>query len=273
MHQSDWLDRRPWLVYVLPLVVFLLLTSVEPAAPPTDEATGPAAAAEAGRASAGAGPSEPAPSDRRAPGFSIPYAAYPVVYAIKIVLTLGTVVLVAPGYRRHPFSISRSAWVFGIVGAALWIGLCRLDLERTIIQPWLDRLGLDWLIAQGRRAAYNPFERLADRPSLAAAFLAVRFVGLVAVVPLVEEFLMRFVQRADWWDVPFGRLTPLAAVVGTAAPVLMHPAELLAAAVWFSWITWLMARTRNIWDCVAAHATTNLLLGVYVGARGEWRLM
>ncbi len=28
----------------------------------------------------------------------------------------------------------------------------------------------------------------------------------------------------------------------------MHPAELLAAAVWFTLITWLMFKTKNIWD-------------------------
>jgi hypothetical protein len=54
--------------------------------------------------------------------------------------------------------------------------------------------------------------------------------------------------------------------------MMMHPAELLAALVWFSLITWLMVRTKNIWDCVAAHAVTNLLLGMYVVARGAWHL-
>jgi hypothetical protein len=34
----------------------------------------------------------------------------------------------------------------------------------------------------------------------------------------------------------------------------------LAAAVWLSLDTWLMVRTRKIWDCVAAHAVTNLLV-------------
>jgi hypothetical protein len=59
-------------------------------------------------------------------------------------------------------------------------------------------------------------------------------------------------------------------VAGTLVPVLMHPAELFAAAVWFSMITWLMAQTKNIWDCVAAHAVTNLCLGVWVLASGDW---
>ena len=38
-------------------------------------------------------------------------------------------------------------------------------------------------------------------------------------------------------------------------------------------VTWLMVRTRNIWDCVVAHAITNLLLGIYVVSTGEWQLM
>jgi membrane protease YdiL (CAAX protease family) len=38
-------------------------------------------------------------------------------------------------------------------------------------------------------------------------------------------------------------------------------------------VTWLMVRTRNIWDCVVAHALTNLILGIYVVTTGTWRLM
>jgi membrane protease YdiL (CAAX protease family) len=60
--------------------------------------------------------------------------------------------------------------------------------------------------------------------------------------------------------------------VGTAVPMLMHPGELLAAFVWFSLVTWLMVRTKNIWDCVAAHAVTNLLLGIYVVTQHQWQL-
>ena len=71
---------------------------------------------------------------------------------------------------------------------------------------------------------------------------------------------------------PFGQVTPLAVVVGTAVPMLMHPGELLAAFVWFSLVTWLMVRTKNIWDCVAAHAMTNLLLGIYVVTQHQWQL-
>jgi CAAX prenyl protease-like protein len=106
--------------------------------------------------------------------------------------------------------------------------------------------------------------------------LAIRFIGLVLIVPIIEEFflrgfLMRYVMGGNWWQIPFGQVNGAAIAIGTAFPVLYHP-EKLAALVWFSLITWLMIRTRNIWDCVAAHAITNFALGIYVVTQGEWRL-
>ena len=112
---------------------------------------------------------------------------------------------------------------------------------------------------------------------LAYVFLAIRFLGLALIVPIIEEFflrgfLMRFATQEKWWEVPFGTASRTALIVGTAVPMLMHPAELFAAAVWFSLVTWLMLRTKNIWDCVAAHAVTNLLLGIYVVTQHQWQL-
>jgi membrane protease YdiL (CAAX protease family) len=63
-----------------------------------------------------------------------------------------------------------------------------------------------------------------------------------------------------------------ALIAGTVVPILLHPAEALAAAAWFSMIHWLYLRTKNIWDCVIAHAVTNLLLGVYVLKYEQWWL-
>jgi membrane protease YdiL (CAAX protease family) len=73
--------------------------------------------------------------------------------------------------------------------------------------------------------------------------------------------------------IPFGVTTNMALAVGTLLPVLMHPAEIFAAAVWFSLVTWLMLKTRSIWDCILAHAVTNLLIGLWVLYSGDWFLM
>jgi membrane protease YdiL (CAAX protease family) len=223
---------------------------------------------------------DPAPeaAGGKAIGLAIPYSAYPWLYAAKIALTIAAVLFVWPGYRQFPLRLTPLAIVVGVVGGPLWIGLCALNWEHVYLLPVLERCGLGSLIGGADRPAFNPFVQLADQPGWAWTFLAVRFLGLVAVVPLVEEFflrgfLMRFVMEHDWWKVPFGKADKLAILLGTAVPMLTHPGELLAAAVWFSMITWLMLKTRSIWDCVVAHAATNLILGLYVVLSGAWRLM
>ena len=255
MNQTHWrttlLDQQRWIIYLVPFFVFMLAGSLEP----TPEAPGGDAI-----------------------GLAIPYAYYPWLYAAKIVLTIAAVIFVLPGSREFPFRISWLAVAVGVVGAPLWIGVCLLDWEHVYLLPLLEQVGLGGIIGAGDRAAFNPFEQLAGRPAAAWTFLAVRFLGLAAVVPVIEEFflrgfVMRFFMDRQWWDIPFGKADRLAIVLGTAVPMMMHPGELLAALVWFSMITWLMLRTRNIWDCVAAHALTNLILGIYVVATGTWRLM
>jgi hypothetical protein len=134
------------------------------------------------------------------------------------------------------------------------------------------------LLGYAGRPAYNPLAQLAATPGWAWAFLAVRFFGLVAVVPVIEEFFLRgflmpLVVDQEWWKAPFGKVNGLAVAVSIVAPMLWHqPAEFLAAAAWFGMITWLMVRTRNPWDCVLAHAVTNLLLGIYVLCFSQWAL-
>jgi CAAX prenyl protease-like protein len=249
--------RYPWLTFILPFVVYMVVGSFEPVAPK---------------------PAHVLPNGRTVPAtnnnwFGLEYRQYPIVYTVKIALTLAAIVFVLPGYRQFPFRISVLAIVFGITGVVLWIGICHLELESALLTP----LGLEEFVGLGARPAFNPLAELAATPAWAYTFLAIRFLGLALIVPIIEEFflrgfLMRFVIREDFSTVPFGTLTPAAAIIGTAVPMLMHPAELFAAAVWFSLITWLMWRTRNIWDCVAAHAVTNLLLGIYVVTQHQWQL-
>jgi len=242
------LERHRWLTFVLPLAVFLVVGALEPKPP-------------------GAGASDA--------WLAIPYGYYPIVYTAKIALTVAALLFVLPGLGAFPLRVSPLAVLVGLVGGVAWVGLCRLGWEQKLLAPF----GLEGLLGLGARSAFNPFAALHDYPAACAwAFLAVRFFGLVAVIAVAEElflraFLMRFVMQADWWEVPFGKVNATAVVVGTVFPMLTHPAELLAAAVWFSLITWLMVRTRNLWDCVAAHAVTNLLLGIYVVLSGQWQLM
>ena len=249
--------RYPWLTFVLPFVVYMVVGTFEPGPPkPALQLPG--------------GGTRTADNQN---WFGLEYRQYPVVYTLKIALTLAAMAVVLPGYRQFPFRISPLAITVGVVGVVLWIAICHMQIELAVLKP----LGLAKFLGLGDRPAFNPLVDLADTPVWAYTFLAIRFIGLALVVPIIEEFflrgcVMRYVIDPTFWEVPFGRVTPLAIVVGTAVPMLMHPGELLAAFVWFSLVTWLMIRTNNIWDCVTAHAVTNLLLGIYVVTQHQWQL-
>jgi membrane protease YdiL (CAAX protease family) len=249
--RSELLSEHPWLTFLLPFLVYSVAALFEPAPP---HVTGHEA-------------------DN---WFYMRYEHYPVVYTIKIVLTIAAMVFVLPGYWQFRIRVSPLAVVVGVVGIALWIGCSELGLEERFVEMIGPRSTLAGWLGLSQRPAYNPLEQLAATPTWAYMFLAIRFIGLALVVPVIEEFflrgfMMRFVMADQWWKVPFGRVTPLAVAVGILFPVLYHP-EKLAALLWFSLVTWLMVRTKTIWDCVAAHAITNLLLGIYVVTRGQWHL-
>lgn len=247
---------RPFLVYVLPYVVYMLLNTLEPARPE------PAV--------------EPRPAQHAAGWFElgIPYRYYPLVYTIKVALTALVMLALWRDYARLDWHVSPLAIAVGLLGIVVWIGVCELHLEPAVLGP----LGLGSFVEVGQRAAFNPLAELAKQPALAYAFLAIRFLGLVVIVPIIEEmflrgFLMRFVTDNRWWTIPLASVSTTAVLVTGALFALSHPAELFAAIAWFALVTWLMFRTRNLADCIVAHAVTNLLLGAYVVSTGAWRYM
>ncbi len=202
-----------------------------------------------------------------------PLLSYPLAYVLRIVATSIAILMVFPVWRSSRMHASWLAVVVGAVGGVAWILICRLKLEDQL----LTAVGLaDWT-TMGDRPALNPFVAFAGAPVTMVAFLTVRFVGLAVIVPLMEEFflrgfVMRFFLKPQWWTIPLGTVTWSAAVIATVYGVLAHPAEPLAAAIWFSLITLLYAGTKNIWDCVLAHAVTNGMLGVYVLVWHDWTL-
>ena len=257
------LVRHRWLPFVLPLAVYMVAQTFEPSAPEL-----PAAIAENDSISA-----EAKEKILRDIDGVVRFEHYPLVYTAKLAVTILTLIYVWPAYREFKFRVSWLALAVGAVGIVVWVGLCSLELEPKL----LSLVGLEGWLGLGDRAAYNPLDQLKDHPLWGYAFLAVRFAGLVVVVPIIEEmfyraFLMRVVMAEQWWAIPFGTVNRTAVAVGIFFPALAHPGELIAAIAWFGMVTWLMTRTKNIWDCVAAHAMTNLLLGIYVLAFGQWHL-
>ena len=212
-----------WVPYVLPLGLFLLLTTVES---------------------------------------HLPLSSYPVFYAVKIALVGGVLIAL-----RGAFPEARpggSGWaVATALGVVLFFAWIFVDTHT----PHFAFLGT--------RTAFDPSREIATPPGR-FWFLAVRFLGLVVVAPLVEElfyrnFLLRFVtDMDDFRKVRLGTFSVSACLISSGVFALSHP-EWLAAAIFALALCGLLRYTQNFWTCILAHGVTNLLLGVYVLHTARWQ--
>ncbi|NBX28849.1 CAAX prenyl protease-related protein [bacterium] len=235
--EPDFGPPWPWFSCVGPLAAYLTLGTLEPGAD----------------------------GDGFLAAFGVTAAAYPAVYALRICVTAAVIAAAWPSLAKW---LGRPTWWPPLLGVALvvpWIVLATLQRDAG------------WSGGIGERAAFDPFAAFGDTGPLAGAFLGLRFLGLVVIVPLAEElflrgFLMRFVVREEFWGVPFGTLTAAAAGACALYAAASHPAEAVAAVGWFAVVSGIAAATRKPIDCVLTHAATNLALGVYVVATGNWWL-
>jgi CAAX prenyl protease-like protein len=197
-----------------------------------------------------------------APGGAPSPLWYPLVYAAKLV-AVSALLWVCRGIfrdlrpRPSPAGLALAVGL-GLLVTAAWVGL---DGRYPAI-PFL----------QGRRSEFDP---TVLPPVARVAFITVRMLGLVVVVPLIEElfyrsFLMRWVVDPDISRVPIGRVTPAGLAVSSVVFALSHPEWLPALLTGLAW-GWLVGRTRSVSACVLSHATANLALGVYVLANHAWR--
>lgn len=182
------------------------------------------------------------------------------LYAVQIGAVLAGLTFFAREYAElvRPPRLRRRDWLLAAAaGTAVFLLWINLDA------PWA---------AFGEAPGFDPSR--ADG-SLDWALVAVRLFGAVAVVPLMEElfwrsFVMRWVDRTD-----FPALAPAAASLRSLAV-----SSLLFGLEHHLWLAGVLAglaygelyrRSGSLWPPIAAHALTNLLLGLWVLHGGHWR--
>ena len=242
---------RPLVAYVLPFVVFMVLTPVE--------------------------------------GLEDLRSWFPVLYGIKTLCILGAVWWGRRYYPSWSWKGIGWGLVFGLAGGVGWIVLCVWNIEQGVLPgilssvgQWLNMPSLAEWLKPGNRLGYNPFADLS--PASGWSFAVVRLIGMVIAVPLMEELFWRgFLNRAlindDWrdifndhWDtVPWGKVTRFSSIVVTLLFVSVHT-EWTAALFWGTGIMVVYWSTRNLWACVVAHAASNAVLGYYILAYEQWGL-
>lgn len=126
-----------------------------------------------------------------------------------------------------------------------------------------------------RTEGFNP-DLFAAQPAAYWSTVALRFLRLVIIVPLVEEifwrgFLLRYFIDEKFHRVPMGTFSWVSFAAVSVGFMLVHstadwPAALITGALY----NFVAYRTKSLAACVVAHAVTNLLLGLWIMSTKQW---
>lgn len=185
-------------------------------------------------------------------------------YAIRFFVVFA---VMAFSFRQVIIPHFANFWGSAAVGVALfaiWVG-------PDVLWPAYRE---SWLFNNGIVGA--PRSSLPEGVKASVTFILFRVLSSVVNVPVLEElfwrgWLMRWLVSQDFVKVPLGTYTRqsfwLVAVLFASEHGSYWDVGLIAGIV-FNW--WLM-RTKNLADCILAHAVTNACLAAYVLIRGQWQ--
>jgi hypothetical protein len=187
------------------------------------------------------------------------------LYPIRVLAVTG--VLLA--FSRAPLAVRPSrpllSAALGAAVFALWIG------PDVLFGPGYRHHWLFENSLTGKAASSIPAGLQAS-----VWFLGMRTFSCTLLVPPVEElfwrgWLMRWLIDKDFWKLPLGAYAAGAFWIVALLFASEHGPYWevgLATGIIYNW--WIM-RTRNLADCIVAHAVTNGLLSAYVLTTGQWQ--
>lgn len=217
-------------------------------------------------------------------------AAYlaPFVVFLAFLFLSEAVTKIGDGYAHWAFSQPRY-WIFPlqtfVCAALLWSLRKRIELRPLAGFGFATVIGLlalgIWISPQ---AVFGyPLRTDGFRPDFFAATgwpywinLTLRLLRMAVIVPFVEElfwrgFLLRFLVRENFADVPFGTFTWRSFLISSFAFCLEHqPSDWPAAVLTGALFNLVAYRTRSLAACVFTHAVTNLALAFYILRTGQW---
>ncbi len=187
---------------------------------------------------------------------------YPISYVARVIVVTALLI----GLRKHFTKISWRFWwlgiVVGVIGIFQWVAM----------QHWLQN---HFEFFKPSPDVFDPTKTFST-PVALWSFIAVRMIGAVLVVPVMEELFWRdFCWRTvlapndfklasvgEWGWAPF--------LITSAIFATVHGNWWLTAVVWGMMIGLLLVYTKSLGACIIAHAVTNLLLALYVLKTHDW---
>jgi CAAX prenyl protease-like protein len=190
---------------------------------------------------------------------------WPIPAPIRFFVSLAVILAVSRQPLHGRPSSPLLSILLGLLVFALWIG------PDVIFPAWRTSLLFNNPIV-GHPAGNTPPALKND-----ALFLTFRIAISVIAVPILEElfwrgWLMRWlIDGDDFSRVPLGRYAPMAFVITAVLFAAEHGSYWDVGLLTGFIYNWWMVRTRNLWDCIIAHAVTNAALAAWVVLAGQWQ--
>jgi CAAX prenyl protease-like protein len=201
-------------------------------------------------------------------------------YLMPLLVTIGAAMLTAPfadgfdaGYPVRVMGAAFAIWWYrDSIGAAL-AGFSRMSVVLGVLCFLL------WIILSHPDPSADAAiaSHLGSLPSIALlAWMLFRLAGAVVTVPIAEElafrgYLLRKLIARDFERIPFDNFTWVSFIISSLAFGALHQ-NWIAGVLAGGLFALAMYRRGRLADAVAAHATANALLAIYVIATGHWSL-
>lgn len=203
------------------------------------------------------------------------------MYALKTLVGFWFVLTIRPVVLEMKWVFSWQAIIAGMGVFAFWVGLDghypTLDeLMQKYLCPLLKSAGLEsWCPKSTTPTTWNPNAQFGDGSALARICIVVRIVGSTFVVPPLEEvfyrsFLYRYIIKPEFLAVALGTFRIGAFTFTSAVFGFTHHQWLAGILCGFVYQGLVISKNR-LGDAMAAHAITNLLLGIWVVWKGAWQ--
>ncbi|MBM3846489.1 MAG: CAAX prenyl protease-related protein [Verrucomicrobia bacterium] len=194
------------------------------------------------------------------------------VYALKVLVGGCLVAWVWPMIKEIRWTFNAPSVLTGIAVFAAWVGL---DGTYPTLNEVFARMSSK-PAAPSPDVEWNPFSLFAGSVFWGWFFVIVRIVGTTLVVPPLEEvfyrsLMYRAIASPDYEKWPLSHFSAKAFFITAVVFGVMHPEQWVAGVLCGLAYQALVLRCGHVGEAMAAHAVTNLLLGVWVVWKGAWK--
>jgi hypothetical protein len=176
------------------------------------------------------------------------------MYPVKTVLVALSLIYFWNVYKQEiRFSFSGLPVISGILVFCIWV----------FFEGMYPQIG---------HSEFNPYKHASGYGVY--FIITFRVIGATLVVPLMEElfwrsFALRFAIKSDFKSVPLGQFSWFSFIFISILFGLEHERWLVGIIAGMVY-SGTLYRSKNLFDPILSHTTTNLLLGVYVLSTHQW---